>query len=252
MPLSDTELRTVVHDLSKRPGHEKTRTLVHNLLVELGVPSADIAFEKAIWEIRERLDALLGQTVFEFKRDLRRERDDAEAQLERYIGQRERETRAHFVGIATDGFEFLPYELRAGKLTRLAIYRTNPGDPRGLLAWLDAAIVVQGNLDPEPAKVRAELGKESLTYQVARHLLSEMWAEVHDHPEVQLKRQLWADLLEQVYGSSEVGSDELFFQHTYLTMVAKTMAVRVLGIELPPPEDLLSGKPFSDRGVEGP
>jgi hypothetical protein len=59
-----------------------------------------------------------------------------------------------------------------------------------------------------------------------------MWYEVKEHPEVALKRQLWSGLLEMVYGS-KVDEDELFFQHTYLTIVAKTMAVRVLDAEIP-------------------
>ena len=69
-------------------------------------------------------------------------------------------------------------------------------------------------------------------------------------PDVELKRTLWADLLQMVYGES-VDADDLFFQHTYLTVVAKTMATRVLGIPLPPPSDLLSGKAFRDASITG-
>jgi len=52
-------------------------------------------------------DALLGRAVFEFKTDLRNERDDAEEELKRYLEQREAETGHRYVGIATDGADFL-------------------------------------------------------------------------------------------------------------------------------------------------
>src|SRR3990170_8671984 len=101
MALSSERLRQIVTELVTRPGHEKVRVLVHSLLVEgLGASSTEIDFEKPLLEVRGRLDALLGNTVFEFKRDLRRERTDAEEKLSRYVPERERQTNAHFVGIA--------------------------------------------------------------------------------------------------------------------------------------------------------
>ena len=53
-----------------------------------------------------------------------------------------------------------------------------------------------------------------------------------------------------VYGS-HIEADELFLQHTYLTIVAKTMATRVLAVPLPDPADLLSGRPFREAGIAG-
>ena len=47
-------------------------------------------------------------------------------------------------------------------------------------------------------------------------------------PDIQVKRKLRDDYLEYVYGT-RIGGDDLFFQHTYLTVVAKTMATHVLG-----------------------
>ncbi len=197
MPLTQQQLTDLVHELSSRPKHEKVRSLVYDLLVhELGVRSTDIEFEKPVWEIRGRLDALLGQTVFEFKSDLRREKQDAEEGLERYLTDRERDKPLHFLGIATDGADWMPYELKKGNLTPLTPYRARTESPRGLVAFLDAAIAVQGNVEPQPQKVRDELGKESLAYQRARRRLAEMWAEVATIEEVQLKRQLWSGLME--------------------------------------------------------
>ena len=121
MPLADPDLREIVLELLSRPTHEKVRALVHRLLTDgLGAKSTEIEFERSLPEVHGRTDALLGYTIFEFKTDLRRETKAAEEELTRYLTDRERQTGERFVGIATDGATFVPYELRAGNLRRFA------------------------------------------------------------------------------------------------------------------------------------
>ena len=91
--LTAEELDTLVTELASRPGHEKVRALLHRLLVGgLGADSREIDFERPAPEVRGRIDALLGRTVFELKSDLRRERRDAEEGLTRYLSEREGQT----------------------------------------------------------------------------------------------------------------------------------------------------------------
>ena len=257
MSLESNRLQGIVSELLDRPGHEKVRTLVYRLLVEgLGARSDQVRFEEPLPEVRGRADALLGRTLFEFKRDLRAESADAESQLTRYIGQKQKDTGEHYIGIATDGAVFIAYELRGETLAELTRYAPTLDDPGTLLAWLDTAVAIQPEISPEPDAVRKELGRESLAYFVAQTELSRLWQEVKSTPDVELKRTLWADLLQMVYGESVdaadfVKGDDLFFQHTYLTIVAKTMATRALGIPLPQPANLLSGQPFRDAGITG-
>ena len=251
MPLQEERLREIVHELAGKPGHEKVRLRVHRLLEDgLGIPAGDISFEQRMPEVRGRADALLGLTVLEFKSDLRSELRDAEEELTRYIGDRERKSGQHYVGVATDGSEFRSYRVRGGKLELLQAYRVNRDAPAELIKWLDSAVSISLSLDPQPPLVRRELGKESLAFAVARSRLEELYESVKAHPNVVVKRQLWAKLLKTVYGS-DIDDDDLFFQHTYLTVVAKTMATQVLGAEVPPASDLLSGKPFLEAAIFG-
>ena len=244
-------LAEIAVEMASRPGHEKVRALIYELLVYgLGARSTEIHFERALPEVRGRADALLGLTVFEFKRDLRRERRDAEEALGRYLPEREWETGERFIGVATDGAEFLSYQMDGGVLMPLTGYRTDPLQPRGLLIWLDSAVSLRPNLLPDPEIICSELGRESLACRRALSGLAGLWRAVRDLPEVELKRRLWADLLAIVYGTT-VDADDLFLQHTYLTIVAKTLAVRVLAVPLPEPADLLSGKPFRHAGIAG-
>lgn len=216
----------------------------------LDVPAEDVDFEVQVPEVRGRLDALFGHTVFEFKRDLRRELSDAEEQLGRYIPDRERATGNRYLGIATDGAEFVAYEVRQGQLSRLEDFSPSATDPRELLTWLDTAITVRSDLMPDPLVIRAEFGRESLVFRRSLQLLREAWEAAREVPEAVLKRELWGQHLEFVYGTL-IDPDELFLQHTYLTIVAKTMAVRALVEHHVPPSELLQGTPFTATGLNG-
>jgi hypothetical protein len=251
MSMSARRLEAAIDSLRRRPGHENVRALVRELCVSgLGVPDREVNFEVPVPEVKGRIDAVFGATVFEFKRDLRRERNDAEVQLARYLAQRERATKRRYLGIATDGAEFVAYELSGGRLVRIDEHVPSAADPRGLLRWLDTAITVRSDLPPDPDTIRAEFGRDSLVYQRSMQELRELWQRAKSIPEAELKRELWHRHLEFVYGTL-VEPDELFLQHTYLTIVAKTMAVRVLVSGPVPPAELLAGTPFVRAGLNG-
>lgn len=251
MPLSSDRLREIVSELASRPQHEKVRALVYELLVNgLGASSTELDFERQVPEVHGRIDALLGRTVFEFKSDLRREQRDAEGKLPDYLAQREAETGLHFIGIATDGAVFIPYELRSGKLCAFEVFNTTVDRPREVLAWLSSVVAVNAELEPSPEIVQRELGRLSLAWNIAKQELAIIWNEVVKNPDVHVKRQLWAQLIRRVYGAT-INEDSLFFQHTYLTIIAKTMAAKVLGVGIADPGELLSGQRFQEVGIGG-
>ena len=166
------------------------------------------------------------------------------------------------LGVATDGFDFRAYELRQGKLTALRNsfnLRNSLKDNRdnaaeaghALAAWLSPFLDLRPDLIPDPSTVRLELGRQSVAYEIARSRIEDLWEEIKDEPSVMLKRALWAERLSLVYGSA-IGDDALFFQHTYLTIVAKTMATLVLGMEALDAAGLLRWKALSeDAGIYG-
>ncbi len=95
--------------------------------------------------------------------------------------------------------------------------------------------------------MRLELGQDSVAFRRANDGLRLLWERVKDDPAVALKRQLWAQLLKLVYGR-EVESDALFFQHTFLVIVAKAIALAVLGLRDDNPRRVLSGAAFEAAG----
>ena len=246
------ELDKLVSELASRPGHEKVRVLVHRLLVDcLGADSRDIHFEKPVPEVRGRIDALLGRTVFEFKSDLRREAGDAEKGLTRYLSDREGQTGERYVGIATDGADFVAFFLRDDRVETVDEHRTNPEAPRELLIWLQSVVATGTDLLPDPHTITREFGRESLAARRALDTLGALWRDIGHTPEARLKRALWDRLLGLAYGD-DVGDDSLFLQHTYLVIVAKAVASRAM-IEVPPDDAaaLLHGSAFTALGIAG-
>ena len=251
MPLSPERLTEIVQRLASRPGHEAVRVGVAQLLTDgLGARDYEVRFEAAIPEARGIIDALVGRTVFEFKSNLRTERADAEEQLTRYLAQRERETGERYVGLATDGATFIPYALQDGALAALPERRADSDDPRDILAWLGSVVVISEEAEPDPVAVRLELGRDSVAWRRARDDMRRLYENVRSDPEARTKRALWSQLLARVYGSP-VDDDGLFFQHTYLTIIAKAMAAQVIELRNAEPAALLSGREFEGAGIYG-
>ncbi|WP_428488525.1 N-6 DNA methylase, partial [Rhodopila sp.] len=199
-----------------------------------------------------RIDTMWGATVIELKSDLRRELDDVRARLPAYLADAASRSRSPrpVTGLATDGATFIAYALREGRLQELARYATDPERPNELMAWLEPLLSDRPDILPEPRVVAQAFGRTSLTFGQARMGLDALWELLRDDPEVRLKRDLWDGLLREAYGEA-VGDDRLFLQHTYLTIVVKAIAARVLDLPVGDPAALLSGRAAADEGFLG-
>ena len=247
----EAHLPDIVSALAQRPGHEAVRTHLAEILRHaFHADYLALDHEVRMPEIRGRADMLFGATVFEFKRDLRREMGEVLTRLPDYLRERQRQTGRQYLGIATDGATFAAFELRGGLAVEIARYETRTGDPGALLAWLEPALSDRDDLAPEPRIVQRELGRQSLTFARASGMLAELWGRHGAHPDVALKRQLWDNLLRLVYGT-QVGDDSLFLQHTYLTIVAKTVAVRALELPATDATAIMSGRALTAAGIHG-
>ncbi|MGH6682142.1 MAG: N-6 DNA methylase [Bradyrhizobium sp.] len=220
------------------------------LVEEFGVELSALEFERRVPEVRGRLDALIGCTVFEAKSDLDREWHDVERRMPDYLADREREEREHFVGIASDGQKWAVFEVESGRLVTIKRTTLDAERPDEFLAWLDGAVALKSSLPPDPLTIHAELGKDSIPYRRVNTELRALWSKLEQNLDVLLKRQLWAELLKLVYGR-EAESEGLWFQHTFLVIVAKCIALAVMRIPEDDPKRLLSGEAFTSRGING-
>jgi len=234
-----------------RPGHDEVKADFRQLLiVEFGAALADLDFEKRVPEVKGRLDALIGRTIFEAKSDLDKEWADVERRMPDYLADRQREEGQDFVGIASDGRKWALFELSDGKLRKVKETVLNPDEAGLFLAWLDGALALKSSLPPDALTVRSELGADSLAYRLVDARLRALWDRLKADRAVFLKRQLWAELLKLVYGK-EIESDALWFQHTFLVVVAKCIALAVMQMHEDDPKRLLSGEAFTAAGIEG-
>jgi hypothetical protein len=243
--------REILAHLATKPGHDEVKADFRQLLIEeFGADLHSLHFEQRVPEVSGRLDALIGRTVLEAKRNLVAEWGDVERRMPDYLADRERETGERFVGIATDGLKWVVFERQNAQLQRIKDTTLDPAKAEQFLAWLDGAIALRASLPPDPVTVRIELGNGSIAYRRGHEKLSEIWPRIKDNPAVALKRQLWNQLLTLVYGRSIEG-DTLWFQHTFLVIVAKAIAQAVLGIRDDDPVRLLSGAAFKDANISG-
>lgn len=252
-PAKTTSSRTIeiLRHLASQPGHDEVKADFRELLIEeFQVDRANLEFERRIPEVKGRLDALIGRTVFEAKSNLAKEWADVERRMPDYLRDREAEERERFVGLASDGLRWSVFELSEGRLSKIKDTVLDPEKPAEFLAWLDGAVALKSSLPPDVINIRAELGQGSVAYRRASEGLRQLWAALKNDKATVLKRQLWASLLKLVYGK-EIENDELWLQHSYLVIVAKAIALAVLDVNEDDPKRLLSGESFQRLNIFG-
>ncbi len=239
--------------MAGRPRHEALRGHVVELLRSgFGAAYEDLQHEVYLLDRSGRIDALWGATVIELKSDLRRELGDVLARMPAYIADAAARSRSArpVTGLATDGATFIAYAVQDGALIELTRYETDAARPDELMAWLASLLSDLPDLLPEAGAVVQAFGRGSLTFARARLTLDRLWSALRDDPEVRLKHELWNGLLREAYGE-EVGGGALFLQHTYLVVVVKAIAARVLELSVDDPAALLSGRGLADEGILG-
>lgn len=239
--------------MASRPRHEALRGLITELLREgFGAAFSELEHERYLVDNSGRIDVAWGATVIELKSDLRREERDVVARMPDYLADASRRSAAGrtTVGLATDGATLIAYTLDRGALRQVGRYEVEVEHPSRLLSWLEPLLSPVPEVMPTPIAVALAFGRYSLAFGRVHLELQRMWSEVGDHPEVRLKRDLWNGLLRQVYGD-DVGSDALFLQHTYLTILVKAIAARVLDLIVDDPADMLSGRLLVNEGIVG-
>ena len=250
MHLKENTQRLLDH-LARRPGHDEVKADFRSLLQEeFGADIESMDFERRVPEVRGRIDALIGRTVFEAKSNLDRERGDVERKMPDYLSDRRRDSGEDYVGIASDGLKWAVYGLSGEALVKIKETTLDPQKGEAFLAWLDGALALKSSLPPEPLTIRLELGQDSVAFRRASDDLSALWAKLAGRPDVALKKQLWASLLKLVYGR-DIEDSKLWIQHTFLVVVAKCVALAVLDLADDDPKRVLSGRAFAQANIHG-
>lgn len=208
---------------------------------------------------RRRIDVEVGLTVFEVKRDLRRAgvREAAVEQLAGYIRRRTDELQQRYVGVLTDGAEWVLYHLagdQAEEVSRFTVDASNP-DVDGLCVWLEGVLATTSQITPTPREIERRLGAGSSAYALDDAELAALYRAHRDRPELRVKRELWAKLLTTALGTAFEDEDDLFITHTLLVATAEIIGHAVVGFDPADPNisaaTLMSGGLFRQAQIGG-
>lgn len=139
-----------------------------------------------------------------------------------------------YVGILTDGTDWILYHLEAGALrtvTALSLDEKLPDCDR-LVSWLEAVMTTDTAIVPTPGEIRRRLGVESPAYLLDHATLTGLYESRKNDAEVALKRDLWAKLLRTAFGAGFQDRDQLFVDHTLLVVQAEIIAHAALGFDV--------------------
>ncbi|NLE45576.1 MAG: N-6 DNA methylase [Chloroflexi bacterium] len=217
-----------------------------------GFEAHEVEVEKFLKiDIRQHgwVDALFRDLVFEFKRDMERERADGLRELTDYL--RTLPYGAESVGLLTDGVQFEAYVLDGSYLRQTDALDLGKTDDEMAFLWLDSYLFSQKHVVPTSADIVRRYGAQSPTFQAAARVLGMMLDQLTGTAALDVKRKQWRGLLAKVYGS-DIGGDDLFIRHTFLNQFAKLLAYAALR-GIPRDDDVLadiiSGEAFHAFGV---
>ena len=257
--MPEFDLSSTLSQLATRnPGRTEAdiQAMVREVLVYGGFDLGDdtVRLESPAEEHR-RIDVAVGAVLIECKRDIRSPMPlaKAEQQLGEYVVAKS----GLYAGVLTDGPIWRLYR-RAGQTIELVDQVTLVAgrvDERAFRWWLGGLLATEQQVKPTAQAIEERLGAASPSFRLARASLVACWEQTNSHPEVALKRELWAKLLRSALGSQFEDSDELFVDHTYLVLLATLIAHTVAGFGLEAarrdPGVLLSGQLFQRAGLLG-
>ncbi len=228
------------------------------LLADLGLDDDDLAVDLEVPAAGGRIDILVGQTVIEVKKDLTKPgvAEAALVQLGGYLTTRLTIVGGWQVGILTDGvlWQFVQLGETGEPQTVGALEAGSDGhDPQQLLAWLRAVVGLTPPVPPTPELIADRLGALSPSHRLDAARLKELYDTCREVPEVRLKRELWAKLLQTALGTHFTDTDDLFLDHTLLVVLADLVAHAVVGFEVTiiDPAALISGREFQKARIGG-
>ncbi|OHU01576.1 Eco57I restriction-modification methylase domain-containing protein [Mycobacterium syngnathidarum] len=262
---SELEIETVARLARRKPirPEAETQADIYMLLTTsgLGLGEGDVAkMESQVADgTRRRIDIEAGHVVIEVKKDLRvGNLADYENQLAGYVKQRHIELGSRYVGILTDGTTWRLYNLTGDDLVLISELVLSPSspDPDKLLIWLESVMATREKIKPTPQEIEDRLGADSPGHHLDHASLTVLYQANVAHPEVKLKRELWAKLLRTAFGTDFVDDPDLFINHTLLVVIAELVAHAAIGFDVSPhsgltPVQLTSGSVFQNSQIHG-
>ena len=258
-PEFDKKLATYRNNIKDTRKRDRPERHISHLFLNFigdafGVQYQDIKLEHHITMKKVQkygyIDALFGDLLIEFKRNIKTTLGSNIDQLRDYM--RNMPDSHRYVGMLTDGINFRTYVLdEVGEAKEIGRFNITSADTDTVYLWLDSYLFSRTNIEPTSDDIVQRFGVNSPTFQLVNQTLSRLLSEIEDNKELEVWRGQWQALLSKVYGS-DIGDDELFIRHTYLSQFAKLLAYASLerrpqGKGVIP--QIINGEAFYGHGV---
>lgn len=216
---------------------------------------------------RGRVDALYGNLIIEFERNLQATGAEAREQLRGYAAALWSDPEGRqfpYLCMATDGVRFelyvpnapdgptnTPEEVELVPLGgRVDLTRLKPMDA---FYWLDRYFFRKKVRAPSSEEFEADFGLHSTAFRFTLQDLGALWGDVGAQSDFDVVYRTWSSYLAIAYGSADAAQAELFLRHTYLATLAKLMAWLRLRTEEPVADSevaqVLAGSYFEGAGL---
>lgn len=207
-----------------------------------------IEVEKGVEVLKARgwIDLLIGDLIFEVKRDLEKEREEGLKELKKYLLT----MGPSAVGILTDGRRFEAYKLKGNALQNVDFFEFRSETAEEALRWLDSYLFQKRGVPPTAEDVAFRFGLKSPVFHSVMEEMTKLWESIRGDPSAMTKFGEWSALLRTVYGS-DVGSVELFLRHTYLAIFARLLIFSALSGRGPfngEIRSVVTGEAFEKKG----
>ena len=256
------DLRALAGRLANRTRRGRTEATVQSdvrmLLLAAGLNLTegdvlDVELEAQLAD-RRRIDIEMGRTVIEVKRSLAPQSSltDAATQLGGYVEARSSCLGQRYVGIVTDGQDWHLFHHADGGLVPVAEHHVDSAAPNvdTLVTWLASVLTTEEQIAPTRQAIADRFGADSPGHDLERATLNALYRANRDHPEVAIKRELWAKLLTTALGTQfSADEEDLFIEHTLLVATAECVAHAVLNYPISQlaPATLLRGDLLSQQ-----
>ena len=184
-------------------------------------------------------------------------------QIDDYLAQSYTQGRVR-MGILTDGKYWVLRWPGAGPVRNSQPFAFTLEDKDhwiALFEWLrDHALNASENIVPTRDTIAERFGHQNASYQRDIEHLNTLYRRSADSSTIEVKRQLWQNLLMAALGelaSTEAELDDLFVRHTYLSavvamIVQASFGTDIYGLAETDPADILHGREFrSKTGLQG-
>ena len=258
----EKELPKYIHEVkSKNQENAKAVAFTSFMQRVFGIESQDLDFEKSIktevTQMRGRMDAVFGNIIFEFKKDLLPALETAKEELIKYFQSYLERSETNFLGIANDGIHFKVFypiieENKVVGVEEKDSIDLEKSSVEQVFLWFDSYLFSTEKITPTSADIKRRFGLASPTFTSMQKKLEILFQKIESFKPAILKYQNWNKYLEVVYGD-KLNEKSLFFKHTYLSTLVKLIVhARISGGK---PSDfdevvpILFGNTFSQAGI---